>query len=852
MTREFTYQAPPNNMVRVVQNIIEGYSMGPLRALAQDPSQNSFDARRPGARGPVRVVYELHERRGPGRRRIHILTITDSNTTGLRGPALSPDDLHERAYLQLRPEENWAAWEAMGYTKVGEDSLGSRGQGKAAFLYHSAHPTELRGPDGRPLQRMIILYDTLLPDRTYRLGWRIARPDDAVLHPPLEGEEARRMILGTLAGWGGPDIPLELEPLANVGSRVIVPFLSREALSAFRSGDLLKWLERCWWRAIQLGALEITVRSEGGEESQVGVPGWWVEEPWRREPVPDHVYLKENIGIDEQRQIKRIVLHHDPELAADEIEGYSEQFAGVQLLRGGQWIETLGAESQLADLIPAEKRAGFRGFVEFDRRLERELREVEAPQHDTFRRHRLWVRQVVSQIKTAVREFAEREGWRPPEGEEPSEDRTAEEVMQRIAELFVSTGGGRPSTLVWTCDLDVGYPRPDSTRVEWGESLRNITVTCRHDPADHRRDVALDLKLVRPTGEVVDIASRTRRTVEGSAVADFPDVFVARVAREEGEIACPEPGKYRLRAESRVDGEVMASAVRNVWVGMDPPPRPERPFGADIRVENLTSQGVRIRDGDAVRVEIAVSNRTGTVAALAVDASLGPRLLADSTQITVPGRPLGDAPGVVTLDYTVLVYTSDPDPAPETTYVVLEPGRHLVRCDVWDENRVVVASASRPIYVEVDPGQGETGLPFVIRPQDAEVAPIWELEEPRAVGEPWVLRYGRRHPTYEAALMADRQRGNGAGLYNSPRFFEQIGCEALVEWALRLYREVGDEGGFRLLPDTTTDGRDGPVWERYISKVEDLIQRYGDPIECLELQREVVSLMLYLVRQELQ
>src|SRR6266545_764017 len=166
---EYSYQAPPNNMVRVVQNIIEGYSMGAVRALSQDPPQNSLDARRSGVRRPVRVVYELHERRrGPGRQRMFIASVTDTNTTGLRGPALSPDDLHERAYLQLRPEENWAAWEAMGYTKVGEDSLGSRGQGKAAFLYHSAHPTELRGADGRPLFRMMILYDTLLPDGTYR------------------------------------------------------------------------------------------------------------------------------------------------------------------------------------------------------------------------------------------------------------------------------------------------------------------------------------------------------------------------------------------------------------------------------------------------------------------------------------------------------------------------------------------------------------------------------------------------------------------------------------------------------------------------------------------------------------
>ena len=182
------FHSPPRNMVQEVRNIIEGYKMGPLLALAQDPVQNSYDAWHPSRIGPVSVEYQLHRRTIEDRQQVHLLTITDWNTTGLRGPALSQNDLHRRAestgYLQLEPQENWAAWEAMGYTKVGEDFLGSRGQGKASCLYHSRHPTGLRGPDGRVLERMLILYYTLLEDGTYRLGVRLARPADNVLFPP--------------------------------------------------------------------------------------------------------------------------------------------------------------------------------------------------------------------------------------------------------------------------------------------------------------------------------------------------------------------------------------------------------------------------------------------------------------------------------------------------------------------------------------------------------------------------------------------------------------------------------------------------------------------------------------------
>jgi len=188
-----TFTPTRSNMVQRVYNIIEGYQSGPNRALAQDPPQNSLDA---GNARPVRVRYPLHPRRVNGTEMV-ILTVTDSNTTGLRGPALTDHDLELRAaesgHLELTPEENWAAWEAMDYTKVDEDDLGSRGQGKAAFLFHSAHASGLAA-GGRALERMVILYDTLLEDGTYRLGVRLANPDDTRFTPPLAGEEARRVI----------------------------------------------------------------------------------------------------------------------------------------------------------------------------------------------------------------------------------------------------------------------------------------------------------------------------------------------------------------------------------------------------------------------------------------------------------------------------------------------------------------------------------------------------------------------------------------------------------------------------------------------------------------------------------
>lgn len=846
MTQPQRFHTPPVNMVQAVRNIIEGYSMGAMRALGQDPPQNSYDA---AAGGPVVVDYRLHRRTLQSGEEIHILTVTDRNTTGLRGPAISLEDLHERAHFQLAPDENWAAWEAMGYTKVGEHSLGSRGQGKAAFLYHSRHDTEVTGPDGRPLERMVMAYDSLLADGTYRLGLRIARPDDVVLHPPYEGDAAREIISTELSNWGGPPIPLGLQPLTEAGTRIIVPMLTEEAVDAFVSGELGRWLERSWWRAIQKGELAITIGEEGGTVQTLTPPSWWRGELW--EAASDSMLVKEDIWIDAERRIKRLVLLHDDALTTDEIANWPEQYEGVQLLRGNQWIETLGAASDLGDFIPPDKRVGFRGFVEFDTRTERDLREIETPQHDAFRRQKLFVRQIRAKIQDAVREFAELQGWREPEGGEQSEDQTAQEILERIADLFVAEAapdvvGPRPAP-AWVCELYLEYPTDGTTRVNWGERLRHVIASCAHTPDEERRRVRLEIHLISPDGKKQLLGRQDKRTRDGRADHELGDLTVVQSGATATDIRCAEPGRYQLRAECVFEGRVVASAHRNFFVECDPPVVSGRPVSVDLQVENATTTAIRINSGDAINVAATVSSRMDADALVDVTVSIEDLLLADEERIKLQARPAGDVPTATTLTYQgVRVFTSEPDPAPTEAYVVLPPGRHFARADIRNEQGDVVAHASRPLYVEVDPDEGSGRLPFELRPHEA--FSIWELHPPAPGATKWMLKYARNHPTYRAAVAADEHDAAGVGLYNRPRFFEDVVCSGLVEWALATYREQGDEGGFELLPRQSYQDR-GPLWERYRAKVQDLVDSFDDPLECLRLQREVVSMMIHLLRE---
>ena len=836
------FMSPPSNMVQVVNNIIQGYSMGPLRALAQDPIQNALDARRVGSSGPVQVEYRIFKRRLGSGSITHLLTVTDQNTTGLRGPVLSDQVLQERAartgYLQIEPAENWAAWEAMGYTKTGEDSLGSRGQGKACFLFHSRQPAGVMGPDGNQLERMMIMYDTLLEDNTYRMGFRLARPADQIMFPPYEGDEARNVIETNCESFDGTLIPLKLQPLSQVGSRIIVPFLSDEVVEGFKTGELGRWLQRCWWRAIQKSQLQISIVDASGQSVNVTVPSCWSGEPWRATTLTDNIYVKNDIPLDARSalKIKRIVLNHADELQADEIEHLPSQYSGVQLFRHGQWIETLGATEKFADYIPPERRAGFRGFVEFDLPLERELRSEESPQHDAFRRRKVFVQQIDDRIKTAVREFAEKRGWISAATSTVEHDAAAQEVLELVVNTFL-VPPGPPTPMIWKCDLNVDFPRAGSARADWGENLKNVSVSCSHEPLVPRQQVNITLILISPNGSQVEITQRDRRTSAGSAGVEFGDIAVVRRSSAQHPIAWSEPGKYQLRAQCTVNGVVVASAGRNVFVREDPPARATRDFAVNIAVNNVSARRVRINSGEAIDVGITITNRTSVAGNLTVNVSLGSLLMADETVVHIPGRAPGDVPNSHLLQYRdVKIYTSTPEQPQIGLYVILDPGIRYVSADVKNSSGDIVAHAEERIYVEVDRDTPPGGLPYTpeLYRDDNMYRPMWELEPPGGQDNQWILRYSREHTTYKTALAADQFHPSGIRLFGLKFYWAQTHCAAMVEWALILYRDQGDQGGFRLFR-----GRSGTdaLWIKYEQCIDELIDGYAEPIKCIALQR---------------
>ena len=668
---------------------------------------------------------------------------------------------------------------------------------------------------------MMMLYDTLLPDGEYRLGIRYASPTDAVRQPPYYGDEARAVVSTRYVG-AGVDIDLRLEPLTQVGTRVIVPYLSQEVVDAFRSGELSQWLQRCWWRAVQMG-LTIAVVDQDGSKLEIAVPPWWVTEPWKRRTNGVRVY--DNIVVADELKIKRIVLLYDESLSESDPD-----FWGVQLLRGHQWIETLGQET-LSDYVPKDKRSGFRGFVEFDRGAERALRRAENSQHERFDRRGVGVKDLINVITDTVRGFAEEQRWHGHEAPLPAPAGDVEIALRFLRFLSprarssrtIDTGAVGPAQLRmdfserWECALRLDYPDPKSTRVNWGDHIRNLSAIVRLQPASFSRHASVSLELVEVEGGAsVVVSTGSVHLQEGEGLIHFGDFQVITGAAGPGKLQCPRKGRWKLTARVKDKESEVNRASRSIFVNEDPPARDANPYTLSIAVENHTTGQRRINSGDTVGVQVSVTNHTPDNQGLELTASIGDLLLADGALVDTQGTPSGGTPTrVAGVQTSVVVNPAALPPSPERS-VYLSPGRHALRADLF-LNGKPVAHASKSLDIEVDPAQSQDWPPFDIEqiPGDGP-HPRWQFHK-RSRDE-WTLQYPSQHPLYRAL----------AGGPARSTFVVDVCAEGIVEWAMEPL-DHGDHSRLDVLMDGIPVGVDPDRWGEYCEGLQRLAALRGQP-----------------------
>jgi hypothetical protein len=853
-------------MVQVIESIITGYRMGEIRPLAQEPVQNSKDARRAPT---AKIEYRLHERTLKDGCPSHMLTVADSGTSGLGGEILSDQQIDDRGGV-LKTGEDWAAFEGQGYTKTDQDALGSRGQGKSAFLYHS-NPKQ----GGTNQRRMVILYDTLLPNGEYRLGVRYASPRDTVWRPPYFNNEAiRRLSSDSFKIDEDLEFPLQLASLTKTGTRIIVPFLGDEAVRAFKSNELAKWLQMCWWRAIQIGEIEISLTDVDGVSKKIGVPKWWRDQFWQRDSYPERRYVAEDLPLPNNPdfKIKRVVLQHQEDLEEHQhLYDQSEpEYDGIQVIRGRQWIETHGIKNYLA-FVPEEYRAGFRGFVEFERELDRELRSTnyERSQHDSYDGRKALIRDIRSTLDKCVKDFSERLEWTSDEKEDASD--LEREIASRALSILVNPptgdGGNQPGGRTWDLNLQVDYPRPDTTRVDWGEKLSRIYAEVRSNPKRDYGSVRLEILSAGPDNKHHEIATkRVDIREDGTASVEFGDMLVLQGRAKQQHMTCPEEGRYRLYAVVSDAGRELKRTSRVVYVHQDPPDPPEiNPITLSVKVSNLKEpERTRINDGERVRIDVSVKNRSDEDAVLCMNASLvaselpnhlipdidAPEslLLARDREIKIEGIERSGEPPIIKqlIGKSVLLLTDIPDTPSAQSHLIVSPGVHHLNVDIYDDKRDERISKSVRIYFEIDPPGNASKMPFnLIReeiPDESRgVSPMWRLGQPEHADAPYPLYYSPQHHIYKIAERADRNTKRLSAGANA--VIREIIADAYLDWMQEAHRN-GDDSRYDTILKRP-DQAENPRWTRLSEQVE-AFQRMCDssdsgPDSLAELRRETVA-----------
>ena len=824
-----SYAPTVRNDVYDFESKIESYGdNGAIRALAQEPVQNSNDARHNSP--VVTVEYRLHAKRDPDGRPYHLLSVTDTGTYGLRGPALSRAEVAERGYI-LNDDENWAAFEGQGYTKKSNELAGGkRGQGKSAFLYHSNPPFAALD------RRMMMLYDSLRADGVYRLGVRNVNPEDGS-GTPLEYTDAETVMRGHFTDETGLDIHLGLDPLTQVGTRVIVPYLSDKAVNAIKNGELTEWLQRCWWRAIQTEELEIRVIDEETDRNdRVEVPSWWQDEPWiGAQPEGVEVRSTENVDLGDGLPIKRIVLLYNEALESSDAGGDDAEFDGVQLLRGKQWITTIGSRQHFGSVVPRDKRPGFRGFVEFEQSLEKMLRDMEYPQHHKFDRRQGLVQDIYREVERAVEDFAVELGW-SAETQRPRRPAEQPNITRELLQWLAPNARGprpTPTPQKWDCLLSLTLPDPKVARVNLGQRLENVRVQVT-SPAPHPAGVTVSLEAHHAEEDLIMlIQQRDLSFYQRDGDLNLGSFQVVRNSSRDDQIELPAQGKWTLVGRVHQDGRQVARASRAFFLNEDPPETPHKPLTVSISAENRTRSvpgRERINYGERVAVLIHARNGTTETLSTTLSASIAgvPQMLADGVQQNLRGTPGGD-----TLDRQDIwsgdVIFCPPNEMPlsvdDAIVFPVEPGRHRINVDLRDTSgQVTTASASYTLLIETD-SRNQDWLPFRVQERNGDI-PRWQLKEED--GELLLL-----FPAEYATLRSLRNTESDSATSGRNAFLFEITCEALIQWALEPVWNRGDRTNLDELCAGQPAGVELPKWEQFVESLERLERSGGGNSELL-------------------
>lgn len=299
----------PVNLERSDANIAEQYS-SIYEGLQKDAAQNSWDARTTKKGKDWKLFFRyIHER--------DILVIEDFGTTGM-------------------DSKKWVAYQSLWDTsKIDEETLGARGQGKFLFHYFS--------------KNKLVLTETIDKDGNYKFSYGTTE----------EWDDETKKLQDFIPGASS---------LNNQGTRIWIMNIKSEfkdELLDYKS--FMRYIASTWWEIIRNYSATFIVDFDGVNRV--------VTLPDLPEALKEKHY--ENERIKEIGKIRNLVLRY----CKDEVP---EEFRGIAIQRGGMTILRLpvSAEESIKNRLY--------GYCNFADDLEIELKKCEMPNHFGFSNKKAW------------------------------------------------------------------------------------------------------------------------------------------------------------------------------------------------------------------------------------------------------------------------------------------------------------------------------------------------------------------------------------------------------------------------------------------------------------------------------
>jgi hypothetical protein len=550
-TRDGEERETPINWLNLIMQIVDGYrtqGRGIAHGVQKDAVQNSWDARiDPKGRG-WKMRFELLSNAQKT-----LFAFTDEGTCGLTGRVLEKQEMEE----DLPEQERWGRFESLAFTKSTEGNivpLGSRGRGKFVFVGASKDHS--------------VFYDSLRPDGTYRLGSRIVKKTSSPIRA-WNNSQAKQELVQLSAGL--------LEPLTKPGTRIAIENPIRELIDSVRSGDFAGFIGETWWELISKYGAKIVVSSDG-KETEVKVPRQFILHEEDSDQVK--VWMQQNVKLSSGGSdylIKRLHI-------VSKKSGVDEALRGVAIQRGGMKVCSIEPR-----YMPQELTDSIYGFITFGREAELQLLKDESPEHYGFDFRIGLPKTIRHYVEEEIEKFAHQKlGWRTDtrairREKQRKAERAALLEINRIAKALGfghgigpgklrTKGVKRPWKKVRIQLPEMQFPREDDLRVNYGESVKNISVRAVNDL---RQDVTVRLKLFLRQGDRAmetfvdeDLSIHSR----GSSKSFGP--FGIKFTRER----YPTIGKVTLVARiisimQQNKGETLDEERVSFYLEEDPPPR---------------------------------------------------------------------------------------------------------------------------------------------------------------------------------------------------------------------------------------------------------------------------------------